>query len=233
MCGFLSNLGCCFPWAIPPDVFGIFEKKIFSCLDCLGIFFVFGKMEPYASKNFKTLLLQIAAETFQTSPEYSSQWSSQNTTFGIFKILKIEILMIFFSLLLTWDPIGVKISKTLLLLQIAAESFQTCPEFSSQWSSQNCVWEFEILSFLMCFFFCCCCFLLLLLLLFCCCCFFENFKFPIVPYGKTKNLSGVCVIYVSCLGHICATSGTLATFQVSCPNMAILKIGRYLGNRCP
>ncbi len=104
MCGFLSNLGCCFPWAIPPDVFGIFEKKIFSCLDCLGIFFVFGKMEPYASKNFKTLLLQIAAETFQTSPEYSSQWSSQNTTFGIFKILKIEILMIFFFAFVNMGP---------------------------------------------------------------------------------------------------------------------------------
>ncbi len=32
---------------------------------------------------------------------------------------------------------------------------------------------------------------------------------------------------------ICATSGTLANGQVSCPNMAILTIGPYLGNRCP
>ena len=31
---------------------------------------------------------------------------------------------------LTWDPMGAKISKTLLLLQIAAESCQTFPEFS-------------------------------------------------------------------------------------------------------
>ncbi len=37
--------------------------------------------------------------------------------------------------------------KTLLLLQITAKSFQTCPEFSSQWSSQNYVGIFETLSF--------------------------------------------------------------------------------------
>ena len=35
------------------------------------------------------------------------------------------------------------------------------------------------------------------------------------------------------LGSICATSGTLANFQVSCPNMAMLKIGPYLGNHYP
>ncbi len=35
------------------------------------------------------------------------------------------------------------------------------------------------------------------------------------------------------LESICATSGTLANGQVSCPNMAILKISPYLGNRCP
>ncbi len=31
--------------------------------------------------------------------------------FGIFEILKIEILMIFFLFSLTWDPMGAKISK--------------------------------------------------------------------------------------------------------------------------
>ncbi len=35
------------------------------------------------------------------------------------------------------------------------------------------------------------------------------------------------------LGRIFATCGTLATCQVSCPNMAILKISPYLTNRCP
>ncbi len=56
-------------------------------------------MGPYGSENFKTLLLQIAAETFQTFPEFSSQWSSQNDwesfgcdwDFGTFEILKIEV----------------------------------------------------------------------------------------------------------------------------------------------
>ena len=67
-------------------------------------------MGPYGSKNFKRPLVQIAAKSSQTSPEFSSQWSSQNyNTFGIFVILAIKILMIFFFL--TWDPIGVKISK--------------------------------------------------------------------------------------------------------------------------
>ncbi len=35
------------------------------------------------------------------------------------------------------------------------------------------------------------------------------------------------------LGSICTISGTLANGQVSCPNLAILEIGPYLGNRCP
>ena len=36
--------------------------------------------------------------------------------------------------------------KMLLLLQIATESFQTCPEFFSQWFSQNYIrdfWKFD------------------------------------------------------------------------------------------
>ncbi len=32
--------------------------------------------------------------------------------------------------------------QTALLLQMAVESFQTCPEFSFQWSSQNYIWDF-------------------------------------------------------------------------------------------
>ncbi len=70
MYGFLSNFSCGFPWAIRPDGFWIFEKKFF--LDFLRIYFVFVNMGPYGSKNFKMLLLlQIAAESFQTFPEFS------------------------------------------------------------------------------------------------------------------------------------------------------------------
>ncbi len=38
------------------------------------------------------------------------------------------------------------------------------------------------------------------------------------PWGQTES--------------ICATSKTFANGQVSCPNMAILKNGLYLENRC-
>ncbi len=77
MRGFLSNFGCCFPWAIRPDFFFNFWKKFF--FDFLRIIFVFVNMGPYGSENFKTLpLLQSAAESFQTFPEFSSQWSAQN-----------------------------------------------------------------------------------------------------------------------------------------------------------
>ena len=138
----------------------------------LRIFFVFLCMAPYGSQNFKTLLpLQIAAESFQTFSECSSQWSTtqwdqmwvkwdpmgvkiSNTTpptnhsqnFSNFSwivfqvVLKnyiwdfwnfenwndLKILMIFFFRF-PWDmgPYGSQDSKTLLLLQVAAESLQT------------------------------------------------------------------------------------------------------------
>ena len=60
--------------------------------------------------------------------------SPHKTAFGIFDILKIKILM-------NMGPNGSANFKT-LLLQIAAKSFETCPEFSSQWSSQNNFWDF-------------------------------------------------------------------------------------------
>ncbi len=69
-------------------------------------------------------------------------------------------------------PNGSENFKTLLLLQIAAKSFETCPEFSSQWSSQNYVWDFWNFEFAIFNDF-----------------FFENFKFTIVAYGEIKNLN--------------------------------------------
>ncbi len=50
---------------------------------------VFVNMGPNGNNNFKMLLLQITAQTFQTLPNCFSQWSSQN--YVIFEMLKIEI----------------------------------------------------------------------------------------------------------------------------------------------
>ncbi len=65
MHGFLSNFGCCFPWAICPDVFFIFEKK--------------------TKKHLTLLLPQKAFESFQTFLKFSSQWCSQKYYFGFLK----------------------------------------------------------------------------------------------------------------------------------------------------
>ncbi len=82
-------------------------------------------MGPNGSENFKTLLLlQITAKGFQTSPEFSSQWSSKKkTTFGIFEISKIEMLMNFF-VFVNMGLYGSQNFKTLLLPQITFESFK-------------------------------------------------------------------------------------------------------------
>ncbi len=58
--------------------------------DFLRIFIVFVNIGPYGSADFKTLLLlQIAAESFQTFFLNFLPNGSHKTTFGIFEILKI------------------------------------------------------------------------------------------------------------------------------------------------
>ena len=129
---FLSNFGCCFPWAIRSDAFWIFEKKKFHFL---WIFFVFVNMAAQISKSYSSYKSQPKA--------FKLFWNflpngPYKTTFGIFEVLKIEILTHFFHM----GPNGSETFKTLLLLQITTKSFQTSPEFSSQWSSQKNVWDF-------------------------------------------------------------------------------------------
>ncbi len=75
------------------------------------IFFAFVNMGPYGSPDLETLLLQIGAESFQTFSEISSQWSTQNYGFDFWNFENWNFLMILFSFSLTWDPMGVKISK--------------------------------------------------------------------------------------------------------------------------
>ncbi len=80
-------------------------------------FFRFVKMGPYSSDNHKTLLLpQIAFDFFfQTSPEFSSQWSWQKYCFGFLKI-ESRFFMIFFTL--TWNPMRGKVSKRYSVLKL-------------------------------------------------------------------------------------------------------------------
>ncbi len=71
----------------------------------------------------------------------------------------------YFSFSLNMGSHGGENFKRLLLLQIAAEPFQTFPEFSSQWSSQNYVWDFPIFKDFV----------------------FENFEFTIVACAEIKK----------------------------------------------
>ncbi len=63
---------------------GPHKKKSFGFLKTLKVeilttfSLVFVNMGPYASEQYKTLLLQIADKSFQTSPEFSSHRCSQN-----------------------------------------------------------------------------------------------------------------------------------------------------------
>ncbi len=69
-------------------------------------------------------------------------WAIRSDVFLIFekKIFSnfLQIFFIFFNM----GPYGSENFKMLLLLQIAAKRFETCPEFYSQWSSQNYAWDF-------------------------------------------------------------------------------------------
>ncbi len=51
------------------------------------------------------------------------------TTFGVFLNFEMEILTIFFSLLLTWDPMGVKISKSYSSYQCQPKYFKPVLNF--------------------------------------------------------------------------------------------------------
>ncbi len=124
----------------------------------------------FCHKIFKTLLLlQIAAKSFQTFPEISSQWSSQNCVWDFWNFENWNFNE-FYSFSLTWDPLGVKISKRYYKSQ--RKYVQTSPEFSSQWSSQNSVLDFWNFEFLIINDF-----------------FFKNFKFTMVAYGEIRNLN--------------------------------------------
>ncbi len=61
----------------------------------MRIFVIFVNIKPHGSQNFKTLLLQITTESFLTLSLIFLPMVLTKTTYGIFEILKIEILTIF------------------------------------------------------------------------------------------------------------------------------------------
>ena len=128
------------------------KKKFF--FDFLLIFLIFVHMGPYGSQNFKMLLLlQITAESFQTFAEFSFQWSSQNCIWDFWNLENWHF-TVFFSFSLTWDPMGVKISKHYSPYKLQPKVFKLFLNFLPIGPHKNTLGIFEILSlrFLMCFF---------------------------------------------------------------------------------
>ena len=126
-------------------------------------------MGPYGSKYFKKLLLlQIAAESSQTFPELSSQWSTQTYVKGF---LNFENLNVNVFVVVNMKPNGSKKFKT-QLLQIADKLFKPSLNFPHNSSNKTTLGTFEILSFRFFTFF-----------------FYENIKFTIVHCEETKNLN--------------------------------------------
>ncbi len=114
------KFSCCFPWVICSDVFWIVES--FSL--------TWDLMRAKISKRY-------------------SSYKSQPNVFWIFVLMFLTKLRLgflkfwqlkfypFFFVFVNIGPNGSENFKTLHLQQIAAKSFQTCPEFCSQWSSHK------------------------------------------------------------------------------------------------
>ena len=107
--GFLSNFGCDFPWAICPDFFIFWKKEMF-----LIFYDYFSFSLTWDTRGAKMLLQNatpptIAAESFQTFFEFSSQWSSQTYVWDFCNFENWNFYE-FYSFSLTWDPMGATIS---------------------------------------------------------------------------------------------------------------------------
>ena len=92
-------------------------------------------------------------------------WAIRSEVYWMFEKNCFTIFFVYVNM----GPNGRDNFKTLLLLQIAAKSFETCSEFSRNGPHKTTSGIFEILSFQ---------FLTI---------FFENFKFTIVAYGSRNQ----------------------------------------------
>ncbi len=108
--GILSNFGCCFPWAIPPDVFWIFEKKnAFS--NCQGFFVVSLTWTPVGAKTSKRYpSLKLLLNPFKLLLNFLLSGPHKSTVLD-FRTFWDYDFSHFFPFSLTWDPMGAKTSK--------------------------------------------------------------------------------------------------------------------------
>ncbi len=90
---FLSNFSCGFPWAIRSDVFLIFEKKFFLIFyEYFSFLLTWDPMGAEISKRYSS---------YKSQPKLFKHFLNflpngpHKSMFGIFEILKIEILMNF------------------------------------------------------------------------------------------------------------------------------------------
>ena len=127
MGGFLSNFSCCLSLSIGPDSFFLKKKGLPIFHDFV---FVLVNMGPYWSKDFKLLLPQIAFIQY-LFPHSPLRVPDKSTVLGFWNF-EFSIFHEFCSFSLTWNSMGAKNVKSLLLPQIAFDFFQTSPEISSQ-----------------------------------------------------------------------------------------------------
>ncbi len=144
----LSYCMDCFQISVVASPGAYAQEKNFFFFDFLGIFFVFFKMGPYGSQNFKTLLLpQISFESFQTLSEISSQWSYKSSVLDFWNF-EFLIFQEFCSFSLTWDPMGAKTSKRYSSLKSLLNPFKLFLNFLLSGPDKSTVldfWNFEFL----------------------------------------------------------------------------------------
>ena len=144
----LSNFACCFPWAIWLDIFLNVWKKKYENVFFWNVYEYFSfplTWGPMGSKISKRYSYKLQPKVFKRFLIFLLN-SPHKTIFRIFEILKTENLTMF-VVFVNMGPNGSEDFNTLLILQIADKFFHTCPEFSSQWFSQNYFGGFEILRF--------------------------------------------------------------------------------------
>ncbi len=89
--------------------------------------------EPNAQISFKFWLLLALCHTL--APPFLNFFENKTK-------INWDFFLAMFVLFVNMGPFGSKLLKTLLLLKVAAESFQTFPEISSQWSPEKYCFEF-------------------------------------------------------------------------------------------